>query len=110
MGRIAYDPLQPTVDYSVFNDTANWKPFYGDVEEELPPKMPEPLGHPVSIHAFVDANHAGNVVTRRSHSGIIILEEEELQILAIAGDQFVMPCQACYYWRHVWTPRQSSGV
>ena len=34
--------------------------------------MPEPLGHAVSIHAFVDANHAGNVVTRRSHSGIII--------------------------------------
>ena len=34
--------------------------------------MPEPLGHPVTIHAFVDANHAGNVVTRRSHSGIII--------------------------------------
>ena len=29
-------------------------------------------GHPVTIHAFVDANHAGNVVTRRSHSGIII--------------------------------------
>lgn len=26
----------------------------------------------VCVHAFVDANHAGNVVTRRSHSGIII--------------------------------------
>ena len=38
----------------------------------MPPKMPEPLGQSVSIHAFVDANHAGNVVTRRSHSGIII--------------------------------------
>ena len=35
-------------------------------------KATEPLGHSVSIHAFVDANHAGNVVTRRSHSGIII--------------------------------------
>ena len=34
--------------------------------------MPEPLGRSVSTHAFVDANHAGNVVTRRSHSGIII--------------------------------------
>ena len=72
MGRIAYDPKHPRVDYSVFNETADWQPFYGDVEEELPPKMPEPLGHPVTIHAFVDANHAGNVVTRRSHSGIII--------------------------------------
>jgi hypothetical protein len=34
--------------------------------------MPEPLGNPVNIFAFVDTNHAGNVVTRRSHTGIII--------------------------------------
>jgi hypothetical protein len=34
--------------------------------------MPEPRGHPVIISAFVDANHAGNVVTRRSHTGILI--------------------------------------
>ena len=72
MGRIAYDHKEPKVDYRAFNETADWTSFYGDVEEELPPKMPEPLGHSVSIHAFVDANHAGNVVTRRSHSGIII--------------------------------------
>ena len=51
---------------------ADWKDFYGDVEEELPAKMPEPRGHAVSMSAFVDANHAGNVVTRRSHTGIII--------------------------------------
>jgi hypothetical protein len=42
------------------------------VEEELPPKMPENLGQPMTITAFVDANHAGNVVTRRSHTGVII--------------------------------------
>ena len=30
-----------------------------------------PLGNAVSIHAFVDANHAGNVVARRSHSGVV---------------------------------------
>jgi hypothetical protein len=34
--------------------------------------MPEPWGNPVTMSAFVDANHAGNVVTRRSHSGILI--------------------------------------
>ena len=72
MGRIAYDHKEPKVDYRAFNETADWTSFYGEVEEEMPPKMPEPLGRSVSIHAFVDANHAGNVVTRRSHSGIII--------------------------------------
>jgi hypothetical protein len=34
--------------------------------------MPEPRGHSVTISAFVDANHAGNVITRRSHSGIFL--------------------------------------
>jgi hypothetical protein len=34
--------------------------------------MPTPLGNPVEIHCFVDADHAGNLVTRRSHTGIII--------------------------------------
>ena len=34
--------------------------------------MPEPLGNAVDITCFVDANHAGNVVTRRSHTGILI--------------------------------------
>ena len=34
--------------------------------------MPEPRGNPVTTSAFVDANHAGNVITRRSHTGIIL--------------------------------------
>jgi hypothetical protein len=38
--------------------------------EELPPNMPEPRGRSVFISAFIDAKHAGNVITRRLHSGI----------------------------------------
>ena len=48
------------------------KDFYGDVKEELPSKMPEPRENVVRICAFFIANYAGNVLTRRSHSGIII--------------------------------------
>jgi hypothetical protein len=29
-------------------------------------------GKPVTMHSFVDANHAGNIVTRRSHTGILM--------------------------------------
>lgn len=50
----------------------DWTPFYEGAEELIPPNMPEPLGNPVNIFAFVDANHAGNVITRRSHTGILI--------------------------------------
>eukprot|EP00957_Ditylum_brightwellii_P196053 14937494-Ditylum_brightwellii.AAC.1 len=33
--------------------------------------MPTPRRARGNIHAFVDANHAGNVVTKRSHTCII---------------------------------------
>jgi len=34
--------------------------------------MPEPLGNAVVVSCFVDANHGGDLVTRRSHTGIIM--------------------------------------
>jgi len=47
--------------------------FYGDVSEAIPPKMmPKPRDNPVNTTCFVDANHAGNLVTRRSQPGILI--------------------------------------
>jgi hypothetical protein len=71
-GQIVFDPRTPNLDESCFQQNVDWKPFYGDVKEELPLDMPTPLGMPVMISCFVDANHAGNTVTRRSQTGIII--------------------------------------
>jgi hypothetical protein len=34
--------------------------------------MPEPKRKSLTISCFVDAYHAGNVITRRSHTGIIV--------------------------------------
>jgi hypothetical protein len=48
------------------------KDFYPDAEETLPLNAPSPRGLPIQINAFVDADHAGNLVTRRSHTGILI--------------------------------------
>ena len=50
----------------------DWTDFYGDISEDIPPGAPEPRGMPVQINAFIDASHARNMVTRRSHSGILI--------------------------------------
>ena len=63
MGKLVFDSDAPAIDESFFYPNADWKDFYGDVTEELSPNMPEPRGHPVIISAFVDANHAGNVIT-----------------------------------------------
>jgi hypothetical protein len=71
-GKIVFDPTTPMLDEESFQHDVDWKPFYGDVTEEKSNDMPTPLGLPVNIACFVDANHAGNVITRRSHTGIII--------------------------------------
>ena len=36
MGRLVYDPKMPEIDETVFVSNADWKEFYGDVEEEMP--------------------------------------------------------------------------
>ena len=46
--------------------------IYTDAEDVLPHNMPEPLGQPVDISIFVDADHAGNKVTRRLQTGIVV--------------------------------------
>ena len=46
--------------------------IYPDAEDPDPPGMPRPLGVSVQLTMFVDADHAGNQVTRRSHTGILI--------------------------------------
>jgi hypothetical protein len=66
------------VDESAFNNYADWKEFYREVLEELPPRMPKLRGQRVTISAFVDANHAGNKVTRCFHTGIIIYVQNAL--------------------------------
>ena len=53
----------------------SWKDFYPDADaiNEKPPRMPRPLGNPVRISCFVDADHAGDQATRRSYTGIILM-------------------------------------
>ena len=73
--RVVFHPNIPNVDETQFNSGAEWMEFYGVVVEEDPPHMPEPLGRPVKVSCFVDSDHAGNVVTRRSHTGIVICKQ-----------------------------------
>ena len=72
--NLVFDPKDIPLNEQAFAsvDLRAWKDFYGDVAEELPPGMPQPLGNAVDITCFVDSDHAGNVVTRRSHTGIIM--------------------------------------
>jgi hypothetical protein len=71
---LVLDPKSILLDVRSFADTPidAWREFYGDVAEELPADMPAPRGNAVDITCFVDADHAGNVITRRSQTGILI--------------------------------------
>jgi hypothetical protein len=69
--RIVFDPSYPTVDLTVFKE-CDWKAFYGDVKEAIPPNAPTPRGKDVDLRMFVDSDHAGDKKTRRSRTGFLI--------------------------------------
>ena len=47
------------------------KKIYCDAIDEIPDNAPPPRGKSVQVNIYVDADHAGNKVTRRSQSGIM---------------------------------------
>ena len=50
----------------------DFKEFYVDAEEEIPAGAPKSRGEEVVMTAYVDASHASNKKTRRSHTGYLI--------------------------------------
>ena len=48
------------------------KNIYQDSIEDIPPNAPDPRGKNVQVNSYVDADHAGDKVTRRSQTGILI--------------------------------------
>ena len=42
------------------------------MKEAIPGDMPKPRGNSMLPYCFVDANHAGNTVTQRSQTGILL--------------------------------------
>ena len=72
------DPSMPNVDGYFFNLNTDCKEFYGDVVEKYPRKMSDPLGRPVYVRCFIDADHGFNFITSRLHSGILFFVNNAL--------------------------------
>ena len=68
---LMFDCEQPFVKESLFK-SYDWFNFYRNAKEAIPPNMPEPQGNPVIISTFVDADHAGEKLTQRSQTGVLI--------------------------------------
>ena len=69
--RLVMDPTYPIIDMATFKE-CDWREFYGDVHEPIPPNAPPPRGKEVDLRLFVDSDHAGDRMTRRSRSGFLI--------------------------------------
>jgi Reverse transcriptase (RNA-dependent DNA polymerase) len=68
---MVFDDTEPVFDARRFKE-CDWSEYYPGAKEALPPDMPIARGRSVVMSCFVDADHAGCRVTRRSHTGVII--------------------------------------
>ncbi len=69
--RIYLDPSHPSISESRFQ-ACDWTDFCKCAEEPIPSNMPTARGRTMSAHCFVDSDHAGDKVARRSQTGTLI--------------------------------------
>ena len=71
--RLFFDLTYPGIDFDTFNDGAEWKTLYGDVTKAIPLNAPDSRVKSVDLRMWVDSDHAGDKITRRSRTGYFIL-------------------------------------
>eukprot|EP00956_Cyclotella_meneghiniana_P019238 scaffold32809_cov47-Cyclotella_meneghiniana.AAC.3 len=69
--RLVFDPYKPKIPDDMFIE-CTWGPEYSGAEEMIPPNAPKPLGWSVLLRMFVDSDHVGDKVSRRSRTGYVI--------------------------------------
>jgi hypothetical protein len=69
-----FDPDRPIMDPMMFNGNSatTFREIYRDAKEDVPDNAPRARGRAVKITTFVDASHAADKRTRKSHTGYII--------------------------------------
>jgi hypothetical protein len=70
---IYMDPSLLIIEYGDFRTKKeDFAEYYRGAEEQIPHDMPQPRGRPVVTIESVDASHAANKKTRRSHTGFLL--------------------------------------
>ena len=72
--ELSFDPFYQEIrsDVDPQRLMREMKEVYVDACEELPTNAPIPRGKSIQMNCFVDADHGGDRVTRRSQTGIIL--------------------------------------
>ena len=68
-GAIKFDLSIPEIKSSSIN---KWKELYPDALEKMPDRYPVPKGKDLALTAGVDADHAHDLETRWSATGVIL--------------------------------------
>jgi hypothetical protein len=72
-----FDPTEPEIDQTQF-PTENWSATpYGLCKEDVHLNAPAPRGIGFTMGAFVDSDHAGDSITRRSRTGFIVFPNND---------------------------------
>ncbi len=72
--EMVFNPMPVVLDMNLF-EQQDWLylPYgYKGLAEELPNNMPKPCGPLMTMQVFVDADHAGDLLTRHSRTGFIV--------------------------------------
>ena len=67
------DPSYPDIMTEEDFKDEDWSKFYEVEKEPKPSNSPKPISMEFVIRAFVNAYHAGDVVSRRSRTGFIVM-------------------------------------
>ena len=70
--EMVFVPSGPEIDEHLFQKEDWTNTVYGSCSEDKPPNTKEPRGYGFKIRAYVDSDHAGDSVTRRSRTGFIV--------------------------------------
>ena len=68
---MVFDPTYPSINYDDF-PKHNWTKYYGEVKEVILINTHPTRGKGFNVIGYVDADLAGNKVSRRSRTGFII--------------------------------------
>ena len=107
--EMVFDPSEPEIDLDSF-EKQDWKnTVYGETSEEIPANAMEPRGFGFKIRAYVDSDHAGDSVTRRSRTGFLIylnsapiywtLKKQTSIETSSFGSEFIAMKVCCEYLR-----------
>lgn len=107
--RLVFDPSYPDINFDEYELNHDWTKFYGSVKEDIPENAPESLGKEFIMRAYVDADHAGDKLTRRSRTGYIVflnmapiywLSKKQATIeTSTFGSEFIAMKQCCEFVR-----------